>query len=189
MLILTRRIGETLRIGDDVSLMVLGIQGNQVRIGADAPRDVAIHREEIYRRIQNEKAGLPVDKPAKSEKKPHEKSFNNNSNHGNSSNYSNNKNYSSNGNYANNGNVQHNNSFDKPNSSRYNAQAQNQRNSFNNTNFNNTSFNNTSSANSDYQSTGNTRFYSSEGITEGPGGNNKKAPNVIVKKKRTIENT
>ncbi len=55
MLILTRRIGEILRIGDDVSLMVLGVQGNQVRIGADAPRDVAIHREEIYRRIQQEK--------------------------------------------------------------------------------------------------------------------------------------
>lgn len=55
MLILTRRIGETLRIGDDVSLMVLGVQGNQVRIGADAPKEVAIHREEIYRRIQQEK--------------------------------------------------------------------------------------------------------------------------------------
>ncbi len=55
MLILTRRIGETLRIGDDVSLTVLGVQGNQVRIGADAPKEVAIHREEIYRRIQKEK--------------------------------------------------------------------------------------------------------------------------------------
>ncbi len=55
MLILTRRIGEILRIGDDVSLMVVGVQGNQVRIGADAPKEVEIHREEIYRRIQQEK--------------------------------------------------------------------------------------------------------------------------------------
>ena len=69
MLILTRRIGESLRIGDDVSLMVLGVQGNQVRIGADAPKEVAIHREEIYRRIQAEKAGLA---PAH-EKKPSSK--------------------------------------------------------------------------------------------------------------------
>jgi carbon storage regulator len=55
MLILTRRIGETLMIDDEVKVTVLGINGNQVRIGVDAPKDVAVHREEIYQRIQNEK--------------------------------------------------------------------------------------------------------------------------------------
>ncbi|MFL0805504.1 MAG: carbon storage regulator CsrA [Agarilytica sp.] len=55
MLILTRQIGETLRIGDDVSMTVLGIRGNQIRIGVDAPNDIAIHREEIFQRIQQEK--------------------------------------------------------------------------------------------------------------------------------------
>ncbi|KTG17192.1 MULTISPECIES: carbon storage regulator CsrA [unclassified Guyparkeria] len=54
MLILTRRIGEVLRIGDDVAITVLGIKGNQVRIGIDAPKDVAVHREEIYQRIKSE---------------------------------------------------------------------------------------------------------------------------------------
>jgi carbon storage regulator len=54
MLILTRRVGETLMIGDDVTVTVLGVKGNQVRIGVNAPRDVAVHREEIYERIKNE---------------------------------------------------------------------------------------------------------------------------------------
>ncbi len=54
MLILTRRVGETLMIGDDVTVTVLGVKGNQVRLGVDAPKHVAVHREEIYRRIQRE---------------------------------------------------------------------------------------------------------------------------------------
>jgi carbon storage regulator len=55
MLILTRKVGESLVIGDDVSLIVLGVKGNQVRIGVDAPKSVSVHREEIYNKIQDEK--------------------------------------------------------------------------------------------------------------------------------------
>lgn len=55
MLILTRRIGEKVRIGDDIELVVLGVKGNQVRLGVEAPKDVSVHREEIYQRIQKDK--------------------------------------------------------------------------------------------------------------------------------------
>ena len=57
MLILTRRVGETLMIGDSVSVTVLGVKGNQVRIGINAPKDVAVHREEIFQRIKREQGG------------------------------------------------------------------------------------------------------------------------------------
>lgn len=61
MLILTRRPGETIRIGDDIEVVVLGVKGNQVRIGVTAPRDTEVHREEIYQRIH----GADVDRRPK----------------------------------------------------------------------------------------------------------------------------
>ncbi|KQX98993.1 carbon storage regulator [Rhodanobacter sp. Root480] len=64
MLILTRRVGETLMIGDEVTVTVLGVKGNQVRIGINAPKTVAVHREEIYQRIKGENdAGGTPDAP------------------------------------------------------------------------------------------------------------------------------
>jgi carbon storage regulator len=59
MLILTRRVGETVMIGNEVTVTVLGVKGNQVRIGVNAPKDVAVHREEIYDRIKREEEGEP----------------------------------------------------------------------------------------------------------------------------------
>jgi len=61
MLILTRRVGETLMIGDSVTVTVLGVKGNQVRIGINAPKNVPVHREEIYERIKRELSGGEVN--------------------------------------------------------------------------------------------------------------------------------
>lgn len=61
MLILTRRVGETLIINDNIKLTVLGVRGHQVRIGVDAPKDVSVHRQEIFDKIQNETNGSEAD--------------------------------------------------------------------------------------------------------------------------------
>ena len=64
MLILSRRAGETVMVGSDITITVLGVKGNQVRIGINAPKEVAVHREEIYERIQSEKAAERAEKAA-----------------------------------------------------------------------------------------------------------------------------
>ena len=66
MLILTRRVGESLMIGDEVTVTVLGVKGNQVRIGVNAPKDVSVHREEIYERIRAEKDSSSSGDPSPS---------------------------------------------------------------------------------------------------------------------------
>ena len=76
MLILTRRVGETLMIGDDVTVTVLGVKGNQVRIGINAPKDVSVHREEIYERIKAEQQGGTAVKEAKEENEVSEENEN-----------------------------------------------------------------------------------------------------------------
>jgi len=70
MLILTRRVGETLMIGDSVTVTVLGVKGNQVRVGITAPKDVAVHREEIFQRLHKDGGESPGAKPAGEESLP-----------------------------------------------------------------------------------------------------------------------
>ena len=63
MLILTRRVSETVMIGRDITVTILGVKGNQVRVGVDAPKEVPVHREEVYERIQREEAAARGSKP------------------------------------------------------------------------------------------------------------------------------
>ncbi|MEJ2515077.1 MAG: carbon storage regulator CsrA [Gammaproteobacteria bacterium] len=72
MLILTRRVGETVIIGDEVQVTVLGVKGNQVRLGVTAPKDVAVHRSEIYDRIRKERAGAEPEISDESSSPPEE---------------------------------------------------------------------------------------------------------------------
>jgi carbon storage regulator len=67
MLILTRRVGETVMIGEDVTVTILGVKGNQVRVGINAPKNVAVHREEIYERIKREQQGDSTGEPQDNE--------------------------------------------------------------------------------------------------------------------------
>ncbi|MBK6598382.1 MAG: carbon storage regulator CsrA [Proteobacteria bacterium] len=69
MLILTRRVGESVMIGREITVTVLGVKGNQVRIGINAPKDVSVHREEIFHRIEGERDGTPDGAPSSDEPK------------------------------------------------------------------------------------------------------------------------
>lgn len=71
MLILTRRVGESVMIGEDVTITVLGVKGNQVRVGINAPKNVAVHREEIYQRIKLERQGERQVQPDRQELPAH----------------------------------------------------------------------------------------------------------------------
>lgn len=75
MLILTRRTGETVMVGHEITFTVLGVKGNQVRIGINAPKNVSVHREEIYERIKREKGGGEVNGNVQEPEPPHKAEF------------------------------------------------------------------------------------------------------------------